>query len=61
LKLELLVGGKKRRPELGETSVSIAPAGSDDFRVLSLEKPCPLTDAAWLAWERARRDDLGWI
>jgi hypothetical protein len=34
LRLELFVGGKKRRPEVGETSVAIAPAGSDDFWVL---------------------------
>ncbi len=75
LKLELFVGGKKRRPELGETSVSIAPADSDDFRVLGftasggrepskmkgLARQFPLTDAGWLAWERARRDELVWI
>ena len=37
LKLEVFVGGKKRRPEVGETSVSIAPAGSDDFWVMAGE------------------------
>jgi hypothetical protein len=37
LRLEVFVGGKKRRPELGEMSVSIAPAGSDDFRVLGFK------------------------
>lgn len=31
---ELFVGGKKRRPELGEAAVAIAPAGSDDFWVI---------------------------
>jgi hypothetical protein len=90
LKLEVFVGGKKRRPELGETSVSIAPAGSDDFWVvgfgtkaptsgrgdspISLDSDItptngrgyeyeafPLTDAAWLAWEQSRRDELLWI
>lgn len=60
LKLELFVGGKKRRPELGETSVSIAPAGSDDFRMLTGIGPTnPLTDEAWLAWEEHFRKELG--
>ena len=81
LKLEIFVGGKKRRLEVGETSVSIAPAGSDDFWVLGSasggreskvsggrepsEAPrhvaFPLTDDGWLAFERARRDELVWI
>lgn len=34
LRLEVVVGGKKRRPELGETSVSMAPAGTADFWVI---------------------------
>ena len=34
LKLEVFVGGKKRRPEVGETSVAIAPAGTDKFWVM---------------------------
>lgn len=34
LRWELFVGGKKRRPELGEAAVAIAPAGSDDFWVI---------------------------
>jgi len=34
LKLEVFIGGKKRRPELGETSVAIAPAETDDFWVI---------------------------
>jgi hypothetical protein len=58
VKLEIFVGGKKRRPELGETSVAIAPAGSDDFRVLGWGGSLPLTDSAWLAWERTRRDEM---
>ncbi|MEX2175725.1 MAG: DUF1553 domain-containing protein [Pirellulaceae bacterium] len=66
-RLELFVGGKKRRPELGETSLSIAPAGSDAFRVLAVSKAATtgrgfeLTDAAWLAWEQSRREELASI
>ena len=68
LRLEIFVGGKKRRPELGETSLSIAPAGSDDFLVLAGTKPgpgdsqanasFPLNDAAWLTWEQQTRANL---
>ena len=90
LRLEVFVGGKKRRPELGETSVSIAPAGSDEFWAIGFKQKSgerqqasgageqasgerelpvayraiaafPLTDAAWLAWERVRRGELVWI
>src|SRR6185369_886857 len=73
LRLEVFVGGKKHRPEVGETSVSISPAGSDDFWVLGFSetnvgergpsladaaKVFPLTDAAWPSWERHNRSDL---
>ena len=58
LRLELFVGGKKRRPELGETSLSIAPAGSDDFQVISAARPFPLIDEGWLAWEDQTRASL---
>jgi hypothetical protein len=58
LKLEIFVGGKKRRPELGETSVSIAPAGSDDFHIISPKVSFPLTDDAWLSFEDHQRAQL---
>jgi hypothetical protein len=66
LRLEVFVGGKKHRPEVGETSVSIAPAGSDDFWVLGFSETSvsggtaafPLTDASWQSWERDRRAEL---
>ncbi|HZN34738.1 MAG TPA: DUF1553 domain-containing protein, partial [Pirellulaceae bacterium] len=62
LKLEIFVGGKKRRPEVGETSVSIAPAGTDDFQVIGhvgdQTTSFPLTDAGWQAWEPATRAEL---
>jgi hypothetical protein len=65
LRYELFIGGKKHRPETGEASVSIAPAGSDDFWVLGFDsrRPTasgafPLTDVAWIAWERKVRADL---
>lgn len=60
LRLEVFVGGKKHRPEVGETSVSLAPAGTDDFWVLGFSETntssgtavFPLTDAGWLSWEQ---------
>jgi hypothetical protein len=69
VRLEVFVGGKKRRPELGETSVSLAPAGSDDFWVLGFEglsladgadspRRFPLTDEGWHTFERAQRAEL---
>jgi hypothetical protein len=58
LRLEVFVGGKRRRPEVGETSVSIAPAGTDDFHVIAFGKSIPLTDTGWLAWERAKRAEM---
>jgi hypothetical protein len=64
LRLEIFVGGKQRRPELGETSVSLAPAGSDDFWVLGLAdvadspRRFPLTDEGWQTFERAQRAEL---
>ncbi len=66
LRLEVFVGGKKHRPEVGETSVSVAPAGSDDFWVLGFSETntsgslaaFPLTDAGWLSWENDRREEM---
>ena len=68
LRLEIFVGGKKHRPELGETSLSIAPAGTDDFWVIGFKdngqskkeeiRAFPLIDAAWQHWERDRRAQL---
>lgn len=58
LRLEVFVAGKKRRPEIGETSVSIAPAGSDAFRIISPRKAFALTDDAWLAFEDEQRLEL---
>jgi hypothetical protein len=58
LRLEVFVGGKKHRPEVGETSLSIAPAGSDYFQIIGFGEPVPLTDDAWLAWERRERKRL---
>jgi hypothetical protein len=72
LRLEVFVGGRKHRPEVGETSVSIAPAGSDEFWVLGFAKEeggrrkeerggsvgFPLTDNGWISWERETRWEL---
>ncbi len=68
LRFELFVGGRKHRPETGEASVSIAPAGSEDFWVIGVNsrRPTasgefPLTDAGWIVWERATRAELASI
>lgn len=62
LRLELFVGGKRRRPEVGETSVAIAPPGSDEFWVIGFgsgsQRAFRLTDAAWLDWERRQRTEM---
>lgn len=58
IKLEFFAGGRKRRPELGETSISIAPENSDKFVVLGHAEGFPLTDEGWYAWEDARRKEL---
>jgi hypothetical protein len=59
VRLEVFIGGKRRRPEPGELSVSIAPAGSDDFRILSPSaSDIPLTDTGWWKFESRRRAEL---
>lgn len=66
LRLEVFVGGKKHRPEVGETSVSVAPAGSEDFWVMGFSETntsgsavtFPLTDAGWLSWERDQHAEM---
>ena len=61
-RLEVHVGGKKHRPELGEMSVAIAPARSDDFWVVGFHdsgyRSFPLTDSGWWSWETQRRVEM---
>lgn len=49
--LEVMVGAVRNkdvlRPELGETLVAVAPAGTDDFALLGPGRLLSLTDAAW--------------
>jgi hypothetical protein len=54
--LEAIIGNKKRRPELGELSVSVA-SGETMFRLLSPNpgKVVPLTEEGWDAYEAERR------
>lgn len=47
--LEAVVGGRKRRPELGETMVGIAGADGT-FRLLSPALDVPLSDGGWEAY-----------
>lgn len=54
IRVEVYVGGQKRRLELGETSVSIARPG-EPFKVLSPTLEIPLTDTGWENYERQRR------
>lgn len=59
LRLEFFIGGKKRRPELGETCVALAPAGGEEFQVLELGGAgFPLTDSGWWAFEDAEQARL---
>ncbi len=56
IRLDMFLGGRKRRPELGETSVSLESATSE-FVVLSPKKAneFPLTDQGWTAFRRANQ------
>jgi len=55
VRLELYVGGLKRRPEVGESLVAVEAAG-DVFRVLSHDMDVPLTVDRWLAYVQQQRD-----
>ncbi|WP_166819682.1 DUF1553 domain-containing protein [Thalassoroseus pseudoceratinae] len=59
LRLEMYLGGRKRRPELGETSVSLESAPGT-FIVLSPTKTheFPLTDEGWTAFRRANQMEM---
>src|SRR5262245_55567615 len=48
-RLELIVGGRKLRPELGEPAVAIAAEGQP-FRLLADPPTVPFTDAGWDAF-----------
>ena len=59
LKLELFLGGKKKRAELGETSVSLERSPGE-FVVVSPKESngFPLTDEGWLAFRRANQMEM---
>jgi hypothetical protein len=46
IRLDTVVGLNNRRPELGETSLSLGSAVGD-LTVISFDQPFPLTDAGW--------------
>ena len=50
----MIVGGRGRRPELGESSVSIAAPGAD-FRLLSESETVSLTDEDWRQYVLSQR------
>lgn len=52
VELNLFAGGKKRRTEVGETTLSWAPAGSDSVsQVVAYDSSFPLTNADWWRFE----------
>jgi len=55
--MELYLGGRGRRPELGETSLSLETSPGN-FVVLSQNQNIPLTDIAWEQWVDQQRDWL---
>ena len=69
LRLEILVGLRNRRPEMGDASVSIADAAGD-FRIVSFGQSFDVTDDGWsefcewnrkqlIATNKRRRDEAG--
>ena len=54
---ELHAGGRKRRPEMGEASLSLALAGEETFRVIGA-RPFVLTDLDWEHYVVERRAEL---
>ncbi len=57
IQFEMIVGGQGHRPELGETSVSIA-APDEDFQLVSHAINFPLTDAGWTEFAHRQREKL---
>src|SRR5690606_6081899 len=55
--MELYLGGRSRRPELGETSLSLETSPGN-FVVLSQHQNFPLTDIRWEQWVDQQRDWL---
>ncbi len=56
-RFEMIVGGQRHRPELGETSVSIAAPGKD-FRLVGGSATYLLTDDGWTAFKRGERERI---
>jgi hypothetical protein len=57
VQLETIVGGQRRRPELGDTCVCIAPP-EGDFRILGGATEIPFTEQGWESFVVAQRDWL---
>jgi hypothetical protein len=63
VRLETMIGGKELRAELGELCVAIAPAGTNDFRLLAVdpEQSIALSESAWYQFaldEQLRMRDI---
>ena len=57
--LEVFLGGRGRRPDLGETLVAVSRAGPDaGFTLLAPSATVPLTDAGWAAYVADREAAL---
>ncbi|MBA4032432.1 MAG: hypothetical protein C0478_16300, partial [Planctomyces sp.] len=57
VQVDLWVGGKGRRPELGEMCLATSTDGTH-FNVLSASEGFPLDDASWEAWSRGEQRRL---
>ena len=59
VQLEVIVGGRAKRPEPGETVVAFRPLGSKKpFQVLAPQQRVLLTEEGWLDYLDSRRDPL---
>ncbi|MFO0865433.1 MAG: DUF1549 domain-containing protein [Gemmataceae bacterium] len=57
--LETIVGGSKRRPELGETVIAVCPEGETTWRLLTPgDRILPYTDQDWTAYQTERQAAL---
>lgn len=56
--LESIVGGKNRRPEIGELSVCLAKPGEDFYALSPAGDTIPLTDQGWKAFEKRHYQEL---
>jgi hypothetical protein len=59
ISLDLILGGRERRPETGETCLAFETS-PDQFQVLGTPSDLPLTDVDWEAWAEREAERLTW-